>query len=94
VRHADGSYDVAGWDTERRAYPEGSLDQLMLYARFAAEGRDPWLVQPGTLVLVRDFELGQRASEHLDMWEDEADIRWWAELARMQALFKLDLAGG
>lgn len=31
--------------------------------------------------MVRDVELGYRASERMDFLEDETDIRYWADLA-------------
>jgi hypothetical protein len=70
VRHADGSYDDVD-HLDRCWDPDLFWDRRV-------EG-DPWL---SGLTSVCDLELGIRASEQLDLLEDESDVMGRAQLAR------------
>jgi hypothetical protein len=63
-------------------YEDGSYDVNVHHDRLVDETHDG-------LELVRDVELGVRASQRLDGLEDEQDVEWRAEQARLEAVFRL-----
>lgn len=67
-------------------HPDGSADHPEWLERGAAIFR-VWPDHDQNM-LIRDVELGYRASEKLDILEDENEISWWAEQAQLEALFK------
>lgn len=66
-------------------YPDGSYDVVPGIDRRIDGG----LEDDGSCPLVRDWELGQRASEMLDMLEDDREIRFYADLAVVLAMDKV-----
>jgi hypothetical protein len=63
-------------------YADGSYDVVPGIDRLI-DGR---MEDDGSLPMVRDVELGNRASEMLDMLEDRHEVVYWADLAVTRAM--------
>ncbi len=86
MRYPDGSYDDC--DHLDRGLDGALVNGVdLMHDRERGVHGDLWL---SPLTTICDLELGIRASEKLDMLEDEGEIRWRGDQARLEALYKAD----